>query len=480
MKSACNIRHKLLLLSPLGSEVRQFSHSGMIRSLLDRGWDVVVAAKQLDEDFVAQFDSRVKCIELPKDNIPFFLNNIIIVLDKAHGLLENKRGKSGWQYKKMVSHSIPEKIVYATQDFLAHIASKVPLSFKFFQEIENFLLKRLKTPKWDKAFDEFQPRVILMNVPKVISLIPALVAAKFHDIKTALVYHTFKDVSAGGRLNYDFDFIGVWNDLMKSELLRQNPYIKSEKVKTIGCSHFDCIGRHEWLLPEAEFRQRIGVRSGARLLLFPASAPWVVPQEERYIAHLWEAIQQPAFEEDIQLVVRLNPMDDTTSLQEALKKIAPDILVSRPDWRWDKKNNWCFQRKSDLLLYDSLLSYASVCVGIPSTVTIECAVARLPVINIGFDLPGLQALNGPLNAFWQADFYREVRESGSAALADSPETLRELLQKSLKDRYWMRRGQNLLLQQQLGVSPGKSAECTVALLTGLPSFGSVQDLGSSR
>lgn len=479
MKSVCNIRPKLLLLSPLGSEVRQFSHSGMIRSLLDRGWDVVVAAKHVDDDFVAQFDARAKCIAYPKDNIPFFLHHIIIVLDKAHSLLEKKRGKSGWQYKKIASHRMLDKIIYGTQDFFACIASNMPFLFKTLQHLERVLLKRLKTPKWDKAFEEFQPRIILMNVPNVISLLPVLVAAKIHAIKTALVYHTFKDVSANGRLNCDFDFIGVWNDLMKSELLRQNPYIKSEKVKTIGCSHFDCIGRPEWLLPEAKFRQQIGARSGARLLLFPASAPWVVPQEERYIAHLWEAVQQPPFEEDIQLVVRLNPMDDTTNLQNALKKIAPDILVSRPDWRWDKKNNWCFQRKSDLLLYNSLLSYASVCVGIPSTVTIECAVARLPVINIGFDLPGQQALNGPLKAFWQADFYREVRESRSAALADSPETLMELLQKSLKDRYWMMRGQNLLLQQQLGVSPGKSAECTVALLTGLSSFGSIKSLESS-
>jgi len=71
------------------------------------------------------------------------------------------------------------------------------------------------------------------------------------------------------------------------------------------------------------------------------------------------------------------------------------------------------------LIYNSLLHYTSLCVGIPSTITIEAAISRLPVINLGFDLPGPVPLR-PMREFWGADFYQTEVMHSVALLAEDP------------------------------------------------------------
>jgi hypothetical protein len=296
---------------------------------------------------------------------------------------------------------------------------------------------------------------------------PGLAVAAAGGCRTVVTYHTWKDISAAGRLNHNFSAIGVWSETMKAELLQQNTDIDPSTIKVVGCAHFDCVGRKDLLMPEQDVRKAIGAKPSSRLILFPASAPWVVPNEERYISIIFAAVATGRLSRDIQLVVRLNPMDNTNYLEDALKNISPEILITRPDWRWDKVSNWCFQRKTDLMLYNSILEYSVACVGIPSTVTVECSVADLPVINIGYDLPGPRPLNGSIRSFWDADFYKDVRDTGAAALANTPEEMIELIATACNDRNWMHLSRQQLLRAQLGIQPHYSVDITRKLINDL-------------
>src|SRR5207247_4379312 len=95
----------LLCLFPLGSELRQFGHSGLFARLLDLGWRVVVAAKIADEDLKAQLDPRVEIMDLPFERLPFGLVHLTTaLLDRSHAERERRYGKSGWQYGKKIAH----------------------------------------------------------------------------------------------------------------------------------------------------------------------------------------------------------------------------------------------------------------------------------------------------------------------------------------------------------------------------------------
>ena len=326
------------------------------------------------------------------------------------------------------------------------------------------LLSKSLTPEWARLISDVCPDVILLNVSKAPGLLPTLCAARRKGIASVLLYHTWKDVAVAGRLSPVFSHLGVWSEAMRAELLRQNAWLRPETVTVVGCTHFDCVGRDDLLIPEPEFRERIGVNRESPLLLYVASAPWLVPEEERYIRLLTRAILEGRLPKETQVVVRTNPMDNTGSLPEALRVDVPQVIVARPNWRWDPKINWCFQRKDDLLLYNSLLKYASVCVGVPSTATVECAIADLPTVNIGFDLPGPAPSTGSLRAFWDADFYQEVRTTGAALLANNPEEMVNQIALTMRNRAIGRENRRALVSAQLGVPPHHAASSAVDLL----------------
>lgn len=456
--------HRALVLFPLGSEVRQFGHSGVLAKLLNDGWSVTVAAKVVDDDLKNQLDTRARIVPLPQPKLSFMYHRICAVLDKAHARKERKLGRAGWKYKASAAKNWKEKVIFSVEDLAAVFAAANSTVSRLGGDCEMRLLSKLLTPEWSRLISDVRPDVILLNVPQAKGLHPVLHAARRSGTATVLLYHTWKDVAAAGRLSPVFDRMGVWSEAMREELLRQNPWLSPDSVRIVGCTHFDCVGRDDLLLPEAEFRARIGVNPGSPLLLYVASAPWLIPEEERFVRLLSQAILAGRLPKDAQVVVRTNPMDNTGALQEALRANRPQVVVAKPNWRWDSQLNWCFQRRDDLLLYNSMLQYASTCVGIPSTVTVECAIADLPTVNIGFELSGPPQPTTPIRAFWDADFYGQVRTTGAATLANSPEEMLNQIALTMRDRSLGRENRQALVSGQLGVPPHHAASSAVELL----------------
>lgn len=456
--------HRALVLFPLGSEVRQFGHSGVLAKLLDDGWNVTIAAKVVDDDLRNQLDARVRIVPQPKSKLSFVYHRVSAVLDRAHALKERKLGKTGWQYKTIAAKNWKENLIFRFEDLAALFAAASPTLFRLGRDYELQLLSKLLTPEWASLLSEVRPDVILLNIPQAKAFHPLLHVARQGGIGTALLYHTWKDVAAAGRLSSVFDRLGVWSAAMRDELLRQNPWLDPEAVQIVGCTHFDCVGRNDLLLPEPELRDSIGVNRGSPLLLYVASAPWLIPGEERFVRLLSRAIQEGKLPKATQIVMRTNPMDNTGSLEMALRADWPQVVVSKPNWRWDSSVNWCFQRREDLLLYNSLLKYASVCVGVPSTVTVECAIADLPTVNIGFELTGQPQPAISVRTFWDADFYREVRTTRAAQLANSPEEMVDQITLTMRDRSIGSENRRALVSAQLGVPPHFAASSAFEFL----------------
>jgi hypothetical protein len=130
---------------------------------------------------------------------------------------------------------------------------------------------------------------------------------------------------------------------MRVELLRQNPWVDPHSVSLTGCAHFQCVGRQDLLIPETKFRAALG-QTPNRGSSFSRLCSWMVPEEERYIRLLKDAVRSLSATSRI---VVPQPHGWRRAVSEVLRADEPEIVVSKPDWRWDRKRNWCFQRRAD-------------------------------------------------------------------------------------------------------------------------------------
>lgn len=453
-----------------GHEVRQFGHSGMMTHLINRGWNIVVAARIVDEDLANQLDSRGELIHLPKEALPRKFRRLQILLDRVHQILEHNEGKKKWidAWKEQTS-TFRSKIVNIIIQLISRLISQNPKIYEKLLKYEQVLEMEEVSDKWLQIYKKWNISVVITNTPRSEILHPALIAAKKLQIPRLLFYHSIKDVSAKGRIIHRFNVIGAWNIWMKNELMRQNPStINPTAIHVTGCAHFDCVGRDDLLLPEDQFRKIIGAKPSSRLLFYPACVHYVVPDQGRYIWMILKAIGDGVLPSDLQIVIRTNPMDLSDYFDRNFKD-CERVIVQKAGWRMEPAGDWNFQRRDDMIAYNSLLHYSSLCVGIPSTVTIECAISCLPVINIGFDLANPQPPRS-MKSFWNAEFYQEVVRHGVANLGESEEDLLEKINTTLVHDKRKSRDYESFLSGFLGILPHFSERKYIELIDHLVSL----------
>lgn len=459
MKKTCLV----LMLS--GHEVRQFGHSGMISELLNRGMEVIVSSKIVDKDLVDQMDQRIKFFPLFQEQTSKKYHRIQIILDYLHEKKEEKIGKVKWidEWKKP-NLSLKKQINTVLLIVLNRFICNNNFVYKTLLKHENYLRRKENPEEWIKFLQQNNVNVIVSNTPRSELLQPALIAAEKLSIPCVLFYHSIKDTSTKGRINHPYNSIGVWNRWMKDEIIRQNPDMCDDKnVLITGCAHFDCVGQKKMLLSEVDFREEIRANKLSKLLLYPAAVNWVLPDQGKYVFMIIKAINDGRLPKNIQIVIRTNPMDNSNYFEEMFNG-NPYVVIQKSDWRREKDSGWNFQRRKDLYLFNSLLHYSSLSFGIPSTITTECAISELPVINIGFDLADPRPPRSMIS-FWNAEFYQQEVRHNMAYLCTTEEDLirqiREILshkKSKTKDEY------NDYFSEFLGVPPHKSAHEYVKII----------------
>jgi hypothetical protein len=403
----------ILFLFSLGSEVRQFYLSGVITGILDSGHDVTIASRHLPKELRDLLDERIKIEKMPLDHISGLYLILQQALDDSHPV------KPVWRYMRK---KVPVKGVKCWTKFF--MLKLLLLLFRFskirelFVRIECWTQRFMSYPKWEKFFETNVIDRVVVNVPKVN--LAGLYAAAKSKIPVRIAYHTNKDVFAFGRLNYEFDKYGVWNAVMKAELLHANPRIIDKDVSVIGCSHFSYLAKSYASVSQQEYWcDDFEVKK----ILFVASAPFAIENEHKYLFLIKDLLKKMCVEK-YQIIVRVNPMDNTDYWE---KKVCFGVDLSFPKWYW--KNGFNFTLESDLECFSNLLKNADCVIGLPSTVILEAAIVNVPMINLVFSLPGVKSINGEIVDLWNAPFYKKVRDYGAAIPAMSASDL----ERALKD-----------------------------------------------
>lgn len=406
-----------------GSEIRQFFLSSIASSIIDKGNNVFTIPKynssKIQEELIL-IDERIKILPHilePIDGTKF--SYLRLLLDEVYDK-KNIR----WKYS---SESKRSKLFYLLINFFV-LLFKLPYAFKFVSFIERrFMIQTNVSNLVNLLTENCIDKVIVSNA-RFLYYPELLIACQKIKIPVEVVYHSNKEIYAQPRINYNYRKYGMWNEQMLAHFAKKKPSIKNI-CEIIGNSHFTYLLNNDNLIPINEFKRDFNIQNDDIVILYTAAG--VIVQNETNLVN-WISEFMDSKNLQYKIVVRKNPMDSTTTWDDYFVENT-NVVIQTPKWVNDTVSGLNFTKQDDLIEYNSLLSYASFCINIPSTVTIECAIKKKPVINIAFDFPNLkvETNNKKITQFWDAPFYREFHDFDFVHPAFSIKQLGEQIDKCM-------------------------------------------------
>ena len=372
---------RLGLIYSSGSEIRIFIHSGLLSVLIEQKHEVVILYERMP----------IAVRELILKNCPkVVLRNISFTSEKRRtqnvisSFLDHlwvERQSHVWVYKDS------EKNIISTA---SKLIKRVGFIENLMLKVESALITRFKNTNFFAEVKSFNIDKFLVTSSHY-HMAPDILSAgvKLH-IPIHLIYHSYKELFAEGRHRIRFDKVGVWSDEMRRDFLQRHE--SQVNVFAIGSVQF---------LP---FISKIDV--GHRSILY-ISAGKAVRNEYLVILKLHEMCKAfPSHD----FIVRINPMDLESDLIPILNENG--IKYQVPKWLHDKGTGQNLQLTDDLQNYRELLSSCTVCISIPSTISVECALMEVPIINIIDDLVDFSTTSNTfsISDYWNSAFYRHFKE----------------------------------------------------------------------
>jgi hypothetical protein len=252
-----------------------------------------------------------------------------------------------------------------------------------------------------------------------------------------------------------YDYFLVWNEDLKKQLLEIYDWISPDRVFVTGTPQFDFHFRREFEWTREHFCEVVGADPGRPILLYTTGMANHMPEEPKIVEELADILK----EVDVgggkpQLLVRVYPKDKTGRFDELMRR-RRDILFPAVEW----EPAWLTPRYSDSFALANSLRHCALGINIASTVSLELCMFDKPVINIGYNPPGVDERIISFSKYYEFDHYKPVVESGAVDVARDREQLKALVETHL-------------------TSPAMKSRERKALITKM--FGNTLDGGSSR
>ena len=402
----------ILFLFNQGSEIRQFLYSGVI-SELSKEHNIYVSLRIKNKEVISLFDNdNVTILDFYKKRMPLKFNIINRVLNQT---------TKNWQYFKnevkfrSKIHFIIYNFIYVFLLFISKINFVKKTLDKYLINFD----KKFKSEEWENSLRKNQIDELIINVPNVNY--DLLYSCTRLNIPVKLLFHTNKDIYTLGKIFFPYANVAVWNKKMKEEFLLINSNFKEEQVSIVGCSHFSYLARKSSITDEY-FLEKFAIAKNDKILLYIAAAPFVVEGEYEFIRLIEKSLKELHIK-DYKIIIKTNPMDSRGYWDEFKSK---NIEIYKSDWVWNEKEAFNYPTLNELKLFNKVLEKVDLCIGLPSTVSIEAAIKKTPNLNICFDYKNVKSIYKNIVDMWNAPFYKNTRENGAIPVFNEKELIEEL------------------------------------------------------
>lgn len=418
----------ILFVFNLGSELRQFSHSGLVEGLMKKGHNIFISSRYVDEVFVKELPGGVTFIAHYPDQINLSFSILNRSIDISY--------RTGFSYGKAPNDNLKKVLINAIIEILA-------FTFKW-STVRNFFIKAETKILFNKNYQGWSNVLIDNKIEKLVTNVPnmnltLLKEATALGIERILIYHTNKDILSVARMIIPYSKYGVWNESMRQAVVDKYK-VKDTDIRVVGCLHFSYLLDS---VPESD--QELENKT---LIFTYICAANNISGEGIIIRLLIDSLNK-VFGNKFILYLRDNPMATDDRWSEFL---SDNVKIQKPLWYYNKKVNFNYATKKDLVCFRDLLRQSTAIFGLPSTVVVEANICNKPFINVLIENSkiSITTIKGNLRDLWELDNYKNVRDYSAASPVYSiEELLRTLYNLKENGRYYMNPLRGVYLKEEI-------------------------------
>lgn len=258
---------------------------------------------------------------------------------------------------------------------------------------------KLFTPKiYEDILDKYKPDLVLSGTAGWRNDRYLLREAKIHKIKTGMFVIGWDNPSCNGLPGAPVQYANVWSSIHKWELNSGLDW-PQDRIHIGGIPLYDNYLSGKWQIGREEYFRFHELDPHKKLIVFVATALSITPNFH-IIEGLVKMIREKAFNEPVQLLIRLHPnhfkpVKRYIKEREAIFKLTkrvPDVHVVSPKalaGDLPRYSGEDFEEKA------SMLAYCDLMISIYSTMVLEASLHDKPIISACINIP-----EGWPDAYW--------------------------------------------------------------------------------
>lgn len=453
-------RAEMAVVLPRGEAIRNFVYSGALDELVpDIDLTIITVQPNVEiRETLKNRYQRVLPLEEVEEGWPVRFTREI--LDIAHGRwLWSAAARERWRLRDVEADTLLKRLKRLGRKAICYpFANSSGLAA--LSAFEEWISRATSLPSNYLQILQSRRYRLLFNGSHIHSRVatPLVHAAKALRIPTATFLFSWDNLTSQGRVMPAYDYYLVWNEDIKAQLLQIYPSVKPEQVYVTGTPQFDFHFRPEYEWTRAQFCERVGADPDRPIVLYSTGMANHMPSEQVVVERIADMLaRMPG---SPQLLVRVYPKDRTGRFDE-LKARRKDILF--PEIPWEVE--WHTPKEEDLYLLTNTIRHSAVGINVASTISLELCMFNKPVINVGYNPPGIDISPMDYGKFYFYDHYKPIVDSGAIVVAWSEQELEQALRNALTTPDAQARHRRQLISGMFGETlDGRSAHRVAQVL----------------
>ncbi len=312
----------------------------------------------------------------------------------------------------------------------------------------------VRNNSFSRFFDAYRPELVfLANLfdPAEVAIVRE---SRKRSVPVVGFVNSWDKITSKGHVRILPDALIVPNELVKQEALEFLD-VREGDVFVSGVPHYDHYVSSP-VLSRDEFFKSINADPRKELILFaPMGSNWS-DSDWDMIDHVDALVRRGAFKKSTELLVRFPP-NDFAHKENIAKR--PHLRCDVPGTRFQTKVGMDWDMSfSELNHLRNTLHHSALVLGYSSSIGIDAAVFKKPVINIAFTIkPAPRGKKDPIHRY-TTTHYKKALASGGIRLVHSPDELVRWVDAYLDNPRLDEEGRARLVREQCYMADGKAGE----------------------